>query len=355
MKRDGVRITFLGVVRGSAPDTTVWGKTLSLTSISPLTGQISSFGTVRFIELEGGFFGIITPDGKHYLPLNLPAEFQVDGMPVTFTAREKTNVATIVMWGIPVELDAIESVGGQLLSPEGSWSLVKCDGHSLILGATITAEFRSPGMITGNAGCNQYFAQYTPTGSALTIGTIGCTEMYCSSPEGVMEQEHEYLALLPKAAAYAMNGGNLVIWDASGREILVYTTAVSDEPAPLITYSRTGGLAGVDDHLVLFANGSGTVTRTGISRPVRVPQPVMADLISHLTAADFPSLNNRYPAPVEGADYFTYTLASGGMTVVTEDTGVPAVLVPIINILDDIVTSVRMVGESGHSLVPDFF
>jgi heat shock protein HslJ len=319
-----------------------------------LSDQIAASGTVKYIGIEGGFFGIITPDDKKYLPLNLPEEFQVDGMQVTFTAREKPDTATTAMWGMPVELDSIASAGRQFLSLEGSWILQECDGQSLVQGTAITAEFGPDGMITGDAGCNQYFAPYTATGSGLTVGTPGSTKMMCPSLEGVMEQESAYLTLLGKAASWSVKGTDLVLRDAQGKEILVFTPAVTDEPAPLIEYSRVGGIAGLDDHLVLFSNGSGTVTRRGMTRSVRVPQPLMEDLISHITAADFPSLNDRYPAPVEGADYFTYTLTSGGKKVVTEDTGIPPLLVPIINTLNDIVSSVRMSVEYSHSGIPNF-
>lgn len=355
MRVEGTRIRFVGVAKVPAPGSEGWGIPLSLISITILSDQISASGTVKYIRIEGGFFGIITPDDRKYLPLNLPEEFQVDGMPVTFTAREKPGVATTAMWGKPVELDSIEAAGRQFLSLEGSWSLLKYDGQILIPGTTITAAFGSDGMVTGDAGCNQYFAPYSATGSSLKIGTAGSTMMYCSLPEGSMEQESSYLALLGKAASWTIRGANLVIRDAQGREILVYASAVTDEPAALIEYSRTGGVAGLDDHLVLFANGSGTVFRRGMAQPVRVPEPLMGDLISHITAADFPTLKEHYPAPTEGADYFTYTLTSGGRTVVTEDTGIPPLLVPIINTLNDIVASVRMSVEYSHSGIPNFF
>ncbi len=355
MKHEGLRIRFEGVVRDSAPDTLTWGRTLSLTGISLSGGQISSSGTVKYIELEGGFFGIITPDGRKYLPLNLPKEFQVDGMPVTFTAREKTDLATIFMWGTPLNLESIDSLGRLSLPLEGSWSLMTYNGRSLNPGTMITAEFGPDGKVAGTTGCNQYVARYTATGSGLRIGTVGSTKMYCSSPKGIMEQEQEFLALLARAASWTMNNGNLVIQDAQEREILVFSSAITDKPALIIEYSRMGGIAGEDDILVLFTNGSGTVTRRGISQSVKVPQPVMADLISHITAADFPTLKEHYPAPIEGADYFTYTLTAGGRTVVTEDTGVPPILVPIINILNDIISSARMTVEPGRSRIPNFF
>ena len=67
-------------------------------------------GTVRFIDLEGGFYGIIGDDGKKYDPVNLSQEFQVDGLPVRFKAKVRDDVASIRMWGTPVEIVTIEKL-----------------------------------------------------------------------------------------------------------------------------------------------------------------------------------------------------------------------------------------------------
>ena len=61
-------------------------------------------GTVRYISLEGGFYGIVTDTGEKYLPLNLPEEYRVDGLRVEFKARIRRDVVTIYMWGIPIEI-----------------------------------------------------------------------------------------------------------------------------------------------------------------------------------------------------------------------------------------------------------
>ncbi|NTU99890.1 MAG: META domain-containing protein, partial [Methanoregulaceae archaeon] len=175
-------------------------------------------------------------------------------------------------------------------------------------------------------------------------------KMYCTFPDGVMEQEALYLSLLSKAAGYSLERGKLVIRDASGESILVFTAGLTGEPAPLITYSRTGGIAGLDDRLILSPDGTATVTRKGATRQVKVPELTMRKLTAHLSAADFPSLKDSYPATREGADFFTYTLTHDGKTVVTKDTGIPAILVPIINTLNEIVES-----HTPDIAIPAFF
>jgi hypothetical protein len=61
-------------------------------------------GTVRYVDLEGGFYGIIGSDGKNYEPANLRSEFQQDGKSVIFSADILEDTASIYMWGTPVKV-----------------------------------------------------------------------------------------------------------------------------------------------------------------------------------------------------------------------------------------------------------
>jgi hypothetical protein len=72
---------------------------------------ISGTGTVVYVRLEGGFYGIIGNDGKRYYPLNLPEEYRVDGLTVRFEGVLRSDVATFHMWGTPIELRNIEVLG----------------------------------------------------------------------------------------------------------------------------------------------------------------------------------------------------------------------------------------------------
>ncbi|MCD6192352.1 MAG: hypothetical protein J7L26_02650, partial [Candidatus Aminicenantes bacterium] len=70
---------------------------------------ISTNGTIKYVSLEGGFYGIETDKGEKYLPLNLPEEFKKDGLRVWFKAKLK-RVTTIYMWGEPVEILEIKLI-----------------------------------------------------------------------------------------------------------------------------------------------------------------------------------------------------------------------------------------------------
>jgi heat shock protein HslJ len=108
------------------------------------------------------------------------------------------------------------------------------DGTSrqILNGTTVTLEFGQDGKITGSAGCNHYFADYTLKGTAITIGQAGSTEMYCTAP-GVMEQESAYLAVLNRAASVTATNDRLIFTDATGAAILSFTKIIPPAPAPL--------------------------------------------------------------------------------------------------------------------------
>ena len=71
---------------------------------------VSGTGTIEFIDLEGGFYGIKGDDGNNYDPINLDQDFRVDGLRVRFTAKVSEEQASIHMWGIIIEIVEIEEI-----------------------------------------------------------------------------------------------------------------------------------------------------------------------------------------------------------------------------------------------------
>ena len=96
---------------------------------------------------------------------------------------------------------------------------------SLILDTEITAAFGEDGQVTGSAGCNNYFASYEINGDKITVGPAGATEMFCQEPEGIMEQEQQYLAALQTAATYKITGLNLEIRTNEGSLVASFQRA----------------------------------------------------------------------------------------------------------------------------------
>jgi heat shock protein HslJ len=111
-------------------------------------------------------------------------------------------------------------------TPAGSWtvtSLIHGDAlTSPIPGTSITATFADDGTLAGSAGCNRYTATYTTTGDAIAIAAPASTRMACPEPQGVMEQEASYLAGLPEAARFRVEGGALELLRADGTFVATF-------------------------------------------------------------------------------------------------------------------------------------
>ena len=90
-----------------------WGKPIEIVDIDETTlpepGNRADFaGVVMWVDLEGGFWGILGDDGNQYEPLNLPREFEVDGLRVVVAARVRRDVASAHMWGYLITIENIE-------------------------------------------------------------------------------------------------------------------------------------------------------------------------------------------------------------------------------------------------------
>lgn len=65
-------------------------------------------GTIRFVDLEGGFYGIETDEGARLDPVNLPAEFRKDGLRIRAHVERVRDQVSFRMWGSLVRITAIE-------------------------------------------------------------------------------------------------------------------------------------------------------------------------------------------------------------------------------------------------------
>jgi heat shock protein HslJ len=111
----------------------------------------------------------------------------------------------------------------------GTWNLFSYNNgkgaiQSAMIGSTTNAVFGSDWKLSGTGGCNQYSAGYTTTGSnGITITQPTSTMMACA--EAVMQQETQYLSLLPTTAKYEISGDQLTLFNSTGTKILIYKSA----------------------------------------------------------------------------------------------------------------------------------
>ena len=73
---------------------------------------------------------------------------------------------------------------------------------TLVANTRITAEFTESGRVSGSSGCNTYRAGFATQADTLNFTPPESTEMMCSTPAGVMEQESAYLAALQTVSTF---------------------------------------------------------------------------------------------------------------------------------------------------------
>lgn len=67
-------------------------------------------GTITFYSFEGGFYGIISDFGNSFDPIDLPEEFEEDGMRVFVIAKKRSDLGSIHMSGKIIEITTIRQL-----------------------------------------------------------------------------------------------------------------------------------------------------------------------------------------------------------------------------------------------------
>lgn len=119
----------------------------------------------------------------------------------------------------------------------------------LITGTEISAYFGIEGDLSGNAGCNQYFASFTASNGSIEIGLPGATMRFCEQPAGIMEQESEFLAALQSAATYSIQGNMLQMRTAADQLALILIRKLEIdlvEPEPTVPSGRVNSPQGLN-------------------------------------------------------------------------------------------------------------
>jgi heat shock protein HslJ len=112
-------------------------------------------------------------------------------------------------------------------TPVGTWQVTgirRGDASTSPLACTdLTATFSPDGSLSGSAGCNAYKASYTTDKGTIAIRAPAATRKACAEPAGVMEQETAYLALLPTAVSYRVDGNVLELLAGDGTRLVTYS------------------------------------------------------------------------------------------------------------------------------------
>jgi len=109
-------------------------------------------------------------------------------------------------------------------------------------------------------------------------------------------------------------------------------------PSVLVDYYRTGGIAGLDDRLVIFDNGVVVVSSKTVNQEIEINKTDIERIVTLFNQSQFPMLEGNYSARPGTADLITYTISYHNKTVNTEDTVIPPSLQPVIDELNRILT-----------------
>jgi heat shock protein HslJ len=143
-----------------------------------------------------------------------------EGKLVLFAAAQQR-----MMTMVPLEAVPFEGTTWELMFYPSADAV---DAVPVLPGAAITARFDG-GKLTGNAGCNNYSADYKRDGTRLTLGAVTVTEQMCAEPAGVMEQEKAYLGMLAEVGAINQFARSIELLKVEGTPLLMYHAAL--EPA----------------------------------------------------------------------------------------------------------------------------
>jgi heat shock protein HslJ len=108
--------------------------------------------------------------------------------------------------------------------------------REVLVGTEVTAEFED-GTVSGSAGCNTYSATYTIDGPSLNIEPPAATEMACSEPADIMQQEQRYLNHLANVTLHRIHGNQLRLETDDGWVLFfaaraAHTTPTDAPPSP---------------------------------------------------------------------------------------------------------------------------
>ncbi len=128
-------------------------------------------------------------------------------------------------------------------------------------------------------------------------------------------------------------------------------SSAQSPPALLLDYHRTGGFAGVDDHLIIFNNGAGVISTRSATREFQLNDSETEQLQRIFQDAGFDTLEAQYLPGPGSADLMTYRIVFQNKTVVTEDTAIPFPLQSVIRELNAIVAT-RVHQDPGSGSLP---
>jgi hypothetical protein len=126
-----------------------------------------------------------------------------------------------------------------------------------------------------------------------------------------------------------------------------------EAPAILVDYQKTGGIAGLDNRLVIFTNGAGLISGKNVNREISFNQSELKRIDEIFSSVRFSQLEPSYTSRRGGADLIKYAISYRNLTVTTEDTAIPPPLQPAIDEMNRIMDS-NLVQQKSVNVMGNF-
>ena len=105
--------------------------------------------------------------------------------------------------------------------PGSSWVLTNLTGAPVGIGTPITLNLEAE-KLSGTDGCNNYAGAYTVYGGKISVDkNLISTMMACT--DSVMQRAGAYITALTQAAAFKIDGQQLILSDAGGKALATFT------------------------------------------------------------------------------------------------------------------------------------
>lgn len=219
---------------------TIWNLTsLNGQTLVPTTSITAEFGEDGVVSGSSGcnnYSAGYESDGSNITINTSPAASTMMACPEPIMVQEsaymqalgaattyEVSADTLTLFDAAGEPVAIFSAVSQGLAGT-SWEVIAYNNGkggvvSVIIGTQITADFGDTGELIGSAGCNNYFGPYVTEGENISMGPFGTSRKACQEPEGIMDQESQYLAALETAATYKIDGLSMNMRTAEGATV----------------------------------------------------------------------------------------------------------------------------------------
>ncbi len=188
----------------ATPVLTTIPTTVPTTQVTPVPTPTPAFnhevrgnGTICLVPVEGGFFGIVSDDGTHYIPGKVDPLFQVDGLRVTYRALERHDRIDSHNWGTPVDLMELVQVGRVIEQRidgkgtihyealEGGFFGINADNGGKYLPVHLDDTFKTDGLRVNFSAYPASVSTISMWGTPVRLVTIVQTDTILSRSQGI--------------------------------------------------------------------------------------------------------------------------------------------------------------------------